>query len=1285
MAKEEASSRSPPEKDKEKDKEEEEEKAPFTNLWRIFSYGSKLDLTLMGLAFFCSAGAGVALPLMNIVFGALVTDFNDFFLPNTTVTRDQFRSSVNKNVLYIVYLFIGKFVLSYISMFCLRTTGIRISANLRLAYLRALFNQPVSYIDTMPVGRPTDTITASSNLIQAGISDRLSILVQSLSLVISAYAVAFSRSWSLTLVSSSCLLFILIIYSMVIPFYLKLFKSVEAANEKATSIAGETLSSIRTVVACGAESRLIARHGKHINEARRKGLQLSPVVGFQLGPTNFAMYCNFALTFWFGVKQYTAGNVSDAGQVATVIFSVIIVVSAVSFIATPMIALSKAIAASARYFSVIDAPQMKTSGVKDIDISQFENLTFNDVTFSYPTRANVIILDNISLAFPMGKVTALVGPSGCGKSTIIGLLERWYQISSQVEEVDKPGEGGEKNSSDETQASEEGLAEPNSGTIMVGPHNVDELDLKWWRSQIGLVQQEPFSFNTTIFRNVAFGLIGSKWENESEEVKRQLVKEACQEAFADEFIDKLPEAYDTIIGENGIKLSGGQRQRLAIARSIIKRPLILILDEATSAIDVRGERIVQDALDRVSKGRTTITIAHRLSTIKKADKIIVLRKGTAVESGTHDELLAQEGLYHSLVHSQQLDMEDDKEDSQIEPEKETPELTMSKTKSTVAAEDADPEQGLPEDSCKEHSLFNTVGLLLWEQRKYWILYLGVLIGAAGCGAGYSIQSYLFSQLITVFQLTGSKLVERTNFWALMFFVLALAVAFFYFILGWMSMSISTYVSTIYRQEYFDSMVRKPIVFFDKDENSAGSLTSRISADSTQLQELLGPTMAFPIISVFNVMGCIAISFAFGWKLTLVAIFSAFPLIIIAMFVRVRYEVQFDKMNAAVFEESSQFASEAIGAFRTVTSLTLEDTINDRYSGLLQHHVRSAFVKARIAALIYAASDSIDLPCMALCFWYGGQLLSTHEYDVLQFFVIYIAVVLGGQAAGQFGSISPNLAQAKSAANRILSIRPGQDDDKNKSVLGPCEGGIEIEFKYVDFKYPSRDVPVFKGLSFTVRKGQFAALVGPSGCGKTSVISILERFYGYQAGHIHLNGTELSSLDLKPYRQAMSLVSQEPTLYQGSFRDNITLGLDPDSVTTEQVHQACRDAEIHDFITSLPEGYDTQVGQKGLALSGGQKQRICIARALIRNPQLLLLDEATSSLDSESEKLVQAAIERTAKGRTVVVVAHRLATVQNADVIFVFGDGGIVESGSHHNLLKKRGVYYQMCESQALDR
>lgn len=251
----------------------------------------------------------------------------------------------------------------------------------------------------------------------------------------------------------------------------------------------------------------------------------------------------------------------------------------------------------------------------------------------------------MQLRFEPGKITAIVGASGSGKSTIVGLLERWYELDvekryvlpeSAVKDKKKTDAELEQEKAEKEQKKlEEDLEGPKtpvelSGAILIGGQNLDSIDLKWWRTQIGLVQQEPFVFNDTIFRNVEFGLIGSQWEHADVETKKRLVEEACKEAYADEYISRLPMGYETAVGDAGIKLSGGQRQRLAIARSIVKRPKILILDEATSAIDVRGERLVQAALDKVSEGRTTITIAHRLSTIKKADKIIVLRKGQLV-------------------------------------------------------------------------------------------------------------------------------------------------------------------------------------------------------------------------------------------------------------------------------------------------------------------------------------------------------------------------------------------------------------------------------------------------------------------------------------------------------------------------------------------------------------------------------------------------------------------------------------------------------------------------------
>lgn len=503
------------------------------------------------------------------------------------------------------------------------------------------------------------------------------------------------------------------------------------------------------------------------------------------------------------------------------------------------------------------------------------------------------------------------------------------------------------------------------------------------------------------------------------------------------------------------------------------------------------------------------------------------------------------------------------------------------------------------------------------------------------------------------------------------------------------------VACSYRQEYFENILDKPIPFFDAEENSSGTLTGRVSNDPTQIQEMLGLNMAMVLVAVFNVIGCTAISFAFGWKLTIVTFFAAVPIIITANFVRLRFEIQFEKMNALVFAESSQFAAEAIGASRTVATLTLEDMICDRFAGLLQGHVDTACKKARYSQAVFALSDSISFLCMALVFWYGCRLTSSGEYSVTQFLIIYTAMINGSEAAGQWCSFGPNMAQATAAANRILSFRVRERSEAKPSLSkflnndDPSHGGAEITFQNVHFRYPTRDIPIFAGLNLTIKKGQFAGLVGASGGGKTTIISLLEQFYQPNQGKITFDGVNIADLDLFEYRKAMSLVAQEPTLFQGTIKENILLAVDAGSATEENLHAACRDAEIHDFIMSLPDGYNTDIGSKGVALSGGQKQRIAIARALIRNPRILLLDEATSSLDSESEKLVQAAFERAGKGRTMVVVAHRLATVQNADVIFVLGKDGdgarVLEKGTHNELVARQGMYYQMCKSQALDR
>ncbi|KAI2636040.1 P-loop containing nucleoside triphosphate hydrolase protein [Xylaria nigripes] len=1284
-----------------------EREATFKDYLRVFKYARGWDLPLLVLAGVVAAGSGALLPLINIIFGRLVNQFNGYFLQPPTLTRAEFQASLNTNSLYIFLLFLGKFILSYLNKFSYRMIGIRMSAAIRLDYLRCLFGQTIHVLDSMPPGSAAGTITTTANILQMGISEKLGTLIEFLSTIITAMIIAYTYSWSQALVTSSILLFIMMVLGVVLPFILKATEQLNEAETKASSIASETLSSVRMVTACGAEERMAKRFAFWVAATKRHGQRMAPFAAIQLGLIFFAIFSTFGLSFWFGIRSYAEGHIHDVGTITVVLFSVFLLVFSLERVSSPIMAIGKAVVAACEFFTVIDAPRPPLGELKEPDVSATNNIIFKDVDFAYPSRPHVKVLDQLNLTIEAEKLTAIVGPSGSGKSTIVGLIERWYTLHNQYiisKAIDKEQKKKEekKNNKEKKKTSSNDIdnGEPSDTPEVTGPpielkgsistcdHELDEINLNWWRSQIGLVQQEPFLFNDTVYNNVAYGLIGSDLAHETEERKKKLVEEACKEAFADEFIDRLPNRYDTLVGDSGMKLSGGQRQRICIARAIIKRPKILILDEATSAIDVRGERIVQAALDKVSRGRTTITIAHRLSTIKNADTIVVLKKGQVVEKGSHDSLLQDEnGVYYGLVHAQQLSLGEPTEASDSEGlEEEDFGAILSHEKSVAQSNTADTPKP---KGWKFQGLFGSFGKLLWEQRSRFPSYVIVLIAAAVAGSAAPLQAWLFGNVIVLFQdiFDLPKFTSEANFWSLIWVFLGIANGLSSFILMFVSIRLAYHVSSTYRQQYFEGILFQKSSFFDEEVNSSGTLSARVRSDPKQLEELLGVNLALMLSSFFALAGALAIAYAFGWKLALVATTVTAPLAIFAGYFRFRYELEFEKMNNAVFAESSQFAAEAIGAFRTVSSLTLESTITDRYERLLNSHVVQAFRKAIWRTLIIAFSDSVSLAVQALIFWYGGSLLASHEYSILQFFTCFIAVIQGAEGAGQGFSFGPNAAQATAAANRILSIRESRYKETNSQTTGipDAEGGIKIELKDLHFKYPTRDMSVFKGLNLTIEKGQFAALVGASGCGKTSIISLLERFYDLQRGQILANGTDIASIDIYDYRKQLSLVAQEPTLFQGTLRENILLGVDPDSVSDEQLHAVCRDASIHDFIISLPDGYDTEIGSRGVSLSGGQKQRIAIARALIRRPNIMLLDEATSSLDSESEKLVQAAFERAADGRTMVVVAHRLATVQNADVIFVLGEGKVLEKGSHAELLKMRGVYWRMCQSQALDR
>ncbi|KAL4080878.1 P-loop containing nucleoside triphosphate hydrolase protein [Scleroderma citrinum] len=405
------------------------------------------------------------------------------------------------------------------------------------------------------------------------------------------------------------------------------------------------------------------------------------------------------------------------------------------------------------------------------------------------------------------------------------------------------------------------------------------------------------------------------------------------------------------------------------------------------------------------------------------------------------------------------------------------------------------------------------------------------------------------------------------------------------------------------------------------------------------------------------------------------------------YIRLRIVVLKDQANKAAHATSAKLACEAAGAIRTVSSLTREEDCLKLYTSSLDEVLRRSNRTSIWSSILFAFSKSSAFWAIALTFWYGSTLVSRLEVSTTGFFTALMGTTFGAMQAGDVIQFMPDMSFARSAGAAMIKLFDttpeieADSPDEKTFPAGSVEGQIRLE--NVHFRYPTRPaVRVLRGLNLTIERGTYVALVGASGCGKSTVIQLIERFYDPLVGRVLLDGQPINEYNVQEYRKQIALVSQEPTLYSGTIRFNILLGATKpiSEVTQGDVEAACRDANILDFIKSLPDGFETEVGGKGSQLSGGQKQRIAIARALIRKPKVLLLDEATSALDSNSEKVVQDALDKAAKGRTTIAIAHRLSTIQNADCM---QEGHVSEAGTHDELLTLRGDYYEYVQLQIL--
>ncbi|CAJ1949377.1 unnamed protein product [Sphenostylis stenocarpa] len=1234
-------------------------KAETVAFHKLFAFADGADIVLMVVGSFGGIGNGLGFPLMTLLFGEIIDTFGG------NQNSPNIVEKVSQVSLKFVYLAVGSGIAAFLQVTCWMVTGERQAARIRGLYLKSILRQDIVFFDKETnTGEVIGRISGDTVLIQDAMGEKVGKFVQLIATFIGGFAIAFAKGWLLTVVML-CMLPLLVLSGAAMAIIQgRMASRGQAAYAKAAHVLHQTIASIRTVASFTGEKQAVSNYSKFLVEAYVTGVHEGSVAGVALGTVMLLVFSGYALAVWFGAKMIMENEEKyNGGTVLNVIASFLTASMSLGEASPIMSAFAAGQAAAYKMFEtierkpVIDAYDPNGKILEDIE----GEIELRDVCFSYPTRPEELIFNGFSLDIPSGTSAALVGQSGSGKSTVISLIERFY--------------------------------DPQAGEVLIDGINLKEFQLRWMRGKIGLVNQEPVLFASSIKDNIAYGKEGATIEE---------IRSACGLANATKFIDKLPQGLNTMVGEQGTQLSGGQKQRIAIARAILKDPRILLLDEATSALDAESERTVQEALDRVMVNRTTVVVAHRLSTVRNADMIVVIHRGKVVEKGRHSELLKDlEGAYSQLIRLQEVNKESEettsyhsKSELSTEPstqltKKRSLRRSISRGSSSggssshsfslsnglptgVSVPATEDEDLLLENQAQEVSLHRLASL---NKPEFPVLLIGCVAAIAN-GVILPIFGVLISSAVKTFYEPVNEVKKDSKFWALMFVVLGLASllviparAYFFSVAG------CKLIQRI-RVICFEKVVSMEVGWFDEPSNSSGAISARLSEIAASVRALVGDALGLLVQNITCALAGLIIAFIACWQLALI-ILVLIPLIGANGYVQTKFLKGFSKDAKMMYEEASQVAKDAVGNIRTVASFCAEDKVMDLYRMKCEDPMKTGIWQGLISGLGFGVSFFLLFCVYATSFYAGARLVASGEASFSDVFRVFFALTMAAIGVSQFSTISPDSGKAKSATAAIFSIidKKSEIDPSNESgtTLDRVEG--EIEFRHVNFKYPSRPkIQIFRDLNLVIHSGKTVALVGESGSGKSTVIALLQRFYDPNSGQITLDGVPIGELQLKWFRQQMGLVSQEPVLFNDTIRGNIAYGKGGDA-TEAEIIAAAELANAHVFISGLQQGYDTAVGERGTQLSGGQKQRVAIARAMIKSPKILLLDEATSTLDAESERVVQEALDKVMVNMTTVVVAHSLSAIKNADLIAVVKDGGIVEKGSHETLVRVKDGFY----------